>query len=64
MASGELWDMELFVFTYNRVFKSVFYKGVSKTPLLFELVIGLHQVHTRGEFILHVVHIAETIMIR
>ena len=49
--------MELFVFTDNMVFESVFYKGASKTPLLFEIVLRLNQVHMRGYFILHVIHI-------
>ena len=35
--------MELFVFIDNLVFKSVFYKGNSRIPLLFELVIRLYQ---------------------
>ena len=51
------------MFTDNMVFDSVFYMGVSKSPLLFELVIGLHKVHMKGYLILHVVHIAGTIMI-
>ena len=55
--------MELFVFTDNMVFESVFYKGTSKIPLLFELVIRLHQVHTRRYLIHHVVHIVGKIII-
>ena len=50
--------MELLVFTENLVSKSVFYKGPSKSPLLFGIVISLHQVQIKGEFILHIVHIA------
>ena len=45
MASGELKYVELFVFTDNLVFESVFYTGTSKNPLMFELVLRLHQVH-------------------
>ena len=43
--------------------KSVFYKETSKIPLLFELVLRLHQVQMRGELILHVIHIKGTIII-
>ena len=43
MANGELQDVELFVFTDNLVFESVFYKGTSKIHLLFELVLRLYQ---------------------
>ena len=49
--------MELFVFTNNLLFESVFYKGTSKSLLLFELVIRLHQVQIKGELILHILHI-------
>ena len=43
MANGELKDVELSVFTYNLVFESVFWKGKSKIPLMFELVLRLYQ---------------------
>ena len=45
MEIGELQDMELFVFTNNMVFESVFYKGNSKILLLFEILLRLHQVN-------------------
>ena len=60
MAIGELKGMELFVFTDNLVFESVLYKGTSKTPLMFELILRLHQVHMRAELTLHVIHISGT----
>ena len=63
MASGDLKGVEFFVFTDKLVFESVFYKGTSNPPLLFKLVLRLHQVQMRGEMILHVVHIAGTQMI-
>ena len=44
VASGKLRDTDIFVFTENLVFESVFYKGTSKNLLLFEIVIRLHQV--------------------
>ena len=45
------------------VFDSVFYKGGSKIPLLFELVLEMYQVHMRVDLILHVVNITGKIMI-
>ena len=59
----ELQVLKLFVFIDNLVFDIVFYKGTSKIPLLFKLVIRLHQVYIRGDSILHVFHITETRMI-
>ena len=59
MANRELKDVELFVFTYNLVFESVFYKGKSKRPLMFGIVLRLHQVQMRGYLILHVVNTIE-----
>ena len=60
MAIGVLKGMELFIFTDNFVFESVYYKGTSKNPLLFEIFLRLHQVQMRGELISHVIHIAGT----
>ena len=60
VASGELKGVEFFVLTDNLVFESLFCKETSKSPLLFELVLGLHQVHIRGELALHVIQIAGT----
>ena len=59
----ELKGVELLVFTDNLVFESVFYKEKSKSPLLFEIVLLLHQVNMRGELILHIIHITGTRMI-
>ena len=42
VASGELKDVGLFVLMDNLILDSVFYKGISKIPLLFELVLRLH----------------------
>ena len=63
MAGGELKGVELFVFTDNLVSESLFYKVTLKKPLMFELVLRLHQVYMRGELILHVIHITCTQMI-
>ena len=43
MANGELKYVDLSVFTDNLVLKSVFYKGTSKAPFLFELILRLYQ---------------------
>ena len=56
-------NVEIFKLIENLVFKSVFYKGTSNIPLLFELVIRLHQVQMKGELILKVLHIARTRMV-
>ena len=63
MASGYLKGVELFLFTDKLVFESLLYKGKSKTPLLFDIILRLHQVQMRGELILHVIHISGTQMI-
>ena len=60
MGTGELQDLELFSFTDILLFMSVFYKRTSKNPLMFRIVLRLHQVQIRGYFILHVVHITGT----
>ena len=52
-----------FFLTNNMVFKSVFYKRMSRIPLLFEIAVRLHQVHMREYLNLHVVHIVVTRMI-
>ena len=55
---GGLKNVDLVVFTKDLVFESVFYKGTSNRPLLFEIVLCLHQVQMEGELIFHIVHIA------
>ena len=56
----ELQDVELFVFTDNLLFKSIYYKGTSNIPLLLEIVLLLHKIYMKGDLILHVVHISGT----
>ena len=41
---GRLRDMQLFVFTDNWVFESVFYKGKSKITMLFETELQIHEI--------------------
>ena len=60
---GDLENVELFIFVGNLVFDRVFYKGTSKSLLLFELVIRLNQVHIKGGLIVHSVHITGTRMV-
>ena len=61
--TGDSKVTKLFVFTDNLVSESLFYKVTFKKPLMFELVLRLHQVYMRGELILHVIHITCTQMI-
>ena len=46
--TGLVEEREFFLFTINLVFNSLFYKGTSKCPFLFELMICLHQVQIKG----------------
>ena len=55
--------MELFALKDNLVVGNAFYRNTSKIPLLFELVLRLHQVQMRGYLILHVVNTVGTIII-
>ena len=48
MEQGDLKNMDVFFFTENLVLESVFYKGTSNSPLLFELVLCMHQVQIKG----------------
>ena len=56
-------NTEIFVLTDNLVLDVVIYKGTSKTPLLFEIFLHLHQVQMKVDLILHIIHIAGTRMI-
>ena len=40
------------------VFEIVSYKVTSKTPLLFDIVFCLYQVHMKGNLILQIIHIS------
>ena len=62
-SSGELQSVELFILTKNMVFESVYKNGTSKIPLLFGIVLRLHQVKMKGDLILYVTHIAGKRMI-
>ena len=45
------------------VFDSIYYKGSLKSPLVFEVVLRLHQVQIKGHLILHVIHVTGTSMV-
>ncbi|KAL3816613.1 hypothetical protein ACHAXA_000737 [Cyclostephanos tholiformis] len=63
VASGYIKDGELWIFTDNSTAKSCFHKGGSTTKLLHSLVLRLHQAELKGKFMLHLVHVAGTLMI-
>ena len=63
VASGELQDIELLVFTNTMVFESVYNKGTLRIILLFEIVLWLHHVQMKEALILHVIYISGTRMI-
>ena len=56
--------MELLAFTNNFGLERVYYKGTSKSPLLFEIVLCLQRVQIKRGLLPHVVHIAVTSMIK
>jgi len=62
--SGDLLHGEIFIFTDNSTAESVFYKGTSTSPLLFNLVLRLRQLEMSGELKLQMIHVAGTRMIQ
>ena len=60
---GEMKNTELFLFTDNTTAEAAFYRGTAGSKLLFMLVMRLRKLEMRGDFQLHVVHIAGTRMI-
>ncbi|KAL7572454.1 hypothetical protein ACA910_006630 [Epithemia clementina (nom. ined.)] len=54
---------ELFIFTDNSTAELAFYRGTSRSKLLFELVLHLQKLEMNGSIFLHVVWIAGTRMI-
>jgi hypothetical protein len=54
---------ELMLFTDNSAAKNAFWKGTSKSPKLFELVIRLRKLEMGHDLILHVVHVSGRRMI-
>ena len=62
-ASGNLENLEIFGCTDNEVTERAFYKGNSKSPQLFQLVLRLRKLQQFASFKLHVIHVAGTRMI-
>ena len=56
-------DCELFLFTDNTTAEAAFWKGSSKSPKLFELVLRLKLLEVEADLIIHVVHVAGKRMI-
>lgn len=58
-----LQNLEVFVCTDNEVTERAFYKGSSKSPKLFDLVLRLRLIQQYSNFKIHVIHVAGTRMI-
>jgi hypothetical protein len=54
---------EIFIFTDNWVTEQCFFKGTSKSPLLFELVLRLRTLEMKGDLFIHLIWVAGTRMI-
>ena len=61
--SGNFHNREVFICTDNSVAERAFYKGNSKSPLLFNLILRLRKLQLKANFKLHVVHVAGSRMI-
>ena len=46
------------------MFEIFFYKGTLNIPLLFEIVLRLKQVQMKGDLILHIINIVDTLMFK
>jgi hypothetical protein len=54
---------EILLFTDNMTAKAAFWKGTSKSPKLFELVLHLRKLEMARDLILHVIHVSGRRMI-
>jgi hypothetical protein len=54
---------EIFIFTDNWVTEQCFFKGTSRSPLLFELVLRLRTLEMKGDLFIHLIWVAGTRMI-
>jgi hypothetical protein len=54
---------EFFIFTDNSTAEAAFWKGTSKSPLLFELVLRLKELEIKRDVQIHVVHVSGKRMI-
>ena len=64
VASGELVNSELFLFTDNTTAERAFYKGNTPSKLLFSLIVRLRRLELRACLQLHVIHVAGSRMVR
>jgi len=62
-AEGLLNGTEIFIFTDNSTAEAAYFKGTSKSRLLFELILRLQFVHLHAGITLHFVHVAGKRMI-
>lgn len=63
VAKGTLKGHELFMFTDNSTAESAFFKGMSSSEKLFDLVLRLRKIEMAGELVIHLIHVAGTRMI-
>ena len=61
--AGELEGAEVFIFTDNSTAEAAFFKGSSKSKLLFELILELRELEMNHRTKLHFIHVAGTRMI-
>ena len=61
--NGELEGSETFIFTDNSTAEAAFFKGSSKSRLLFELILELRELEMKHKTKIHFVHVACTRMI-
>ena len=64
MESGQIKEaIEIFIFTDNYVAERAFYRGNSRSPTLFELILRLNRLVMTGKIMLHVVWVSGKRMI-
>ena len=61
--ANELEGSEIFIFTDNSTAEATFFRGSSKSKLLFELILELRELKMKFKTRIHFVHVAETRMI-
>ena len=62
-ATDELEGSEVFIFTDNSTAEAAYFKGSSKSKLLFELILELRELEMNCKTRIHFVHVAGTRMI-
>jgi hypothetical protein len=60
---NELKGCEIFMFTDNTTAENAFWKGLSHSPRLFELVLRLKKLEMKADLLLHVIHVSGKRMI-